>query len=756
MAQQDPSLLEENLRNLREDSLTLIALFNGVVGVLWFFWVGWPGADHFTLISAWIGMILLLGSVIGSLVLQERDLSLAAHVLVWGFLASTVCAVLTFTDPGFIYLLILPILFASVLLRTSSLVLVALVTAGFTLVISLIRHGTVFSSPSPSPLIFLLRLFVQSLSGDVALPVVIIGFVAASTWLSTQTLQTTLRWVWSGYERARRNEEVARQRQAELARALKALDEATYRWKRANYMMTLARDQAEEARRVKQQFAQTISHELRTPLNLIVGFIEVMVQSPEYYGTPLPPSYMRDLSIVYRNACHLQSLVNDVLDLARIEAAQLGLVPEETDVAGLVRDVVNTARNLVEARGLDLQVEIAPELPHLFLDPTRIRQVLFNLLNNAARFTDEGHVRVRVWPRDEDVIFSVADTGRGIAPEDLERIFEEFQQVDGSTRRPREGAGLGLAISRRFVELHNGHIWVESVLGEGSTFYFSLPVEHEHLDITPESPMLVSETAPARPSDSLILAVTRSPSTATLLNRYIHGYRAAIVRDLANARRAMRQLMPQAVVIDTTSEAAAPEDLQELATQWGRPRVPFVACPFPGEEAMRQRLNVDGYLIKPITASNLEDMLNRLGTEIESLLIVDDDADFVRLVNRMLAVSLRQYQVSSAYSGQEALALLQSRQPDAVLLDLMLPDIPGAEVVTRIRELPGGEDLPIIIVSAQDEMDSPRLIEGTMLITKAEGLMPGEAVRWIQEVLDTATQAQKEPGEELEDLEAAP
>jgi CheY-like chemotaxis protein len=465
---------------------------------------------------------------------------------------------------------------------------------------------------------------------------------------------------------------------------------------------------------------------------------------------------MRDLSIVYRNACHLQSLVNDVLDLARIEAAQLGLVPEETDVAGLVRDVVNTARNLVEARGLDLQVEIAPELPHLFLDPTRIRQVLFNLLNNAARFTDEGHVRVRVWPRDEDVIFSVADTGRGIAPEDLERIFEEFQQVDGSTRRPREGAGLGLAISRRFVELHNGHIWVESVLGEGSTFYFSLPVEHEHLDITPESPMLVSETAPARPSDSLILAVTRSPSTATLLNRYIHGYRAAIVRDLANARRAMRQLMPQAVVIDTTSEAAAPEDLQELATQWGRPRVPFVACPFPGEEAMRQRLNVDGYLIKPITASNLEDMLNRLGTEIESLLIVDDDADFVRLVNRMLAVSLRQYQVSSAYSGQEALALLQSRQPDAVLLDLMLPDIPGAEVVTRIRELPGGEDLPIIIVSAQDEMDSPRLIEGTMLITKAEGLMPGEAVRWIQEVLDTATQAQKEPGEELEDLEAAP
>jgi CheY-like chemotaxis protein len=362
---------------------------------------------------------------------------------------------------------------------------------------------------------------------------------------------------------------------------------------------------------------------------------------------------------------------------------------------------------------------------------------------------------VRVWPRDEDVIFSVADTGRGIAPEDLERIFEEFQQVDGSTRRPREGAGLGLAISRRFVELHNGHIWVESVLGEGSTFYFSLPVEHEHLDITPESPMLVSETAPARPSDSLILAVTRSPSTATLLNRYIHGYRAAIVRDLANARRAMRQLMPQAVVIDTTSEAAAPEDLQELATQWGRPRVPFVACPFPGEEAMRQRLNVDGYLIKPITASNLEDMLNRLGTEIESLLIVDDDADFVRLVNRMLAVSLRQYQVSSAYSGQEALALLQSRQPDAVLLDLMLPDIPGAEVVTRIRELPGGEDLPIIIVSAQDEMDSPRLIEGTMLITKAEGLMPGEAVRWIQEVLDTATQAQDEPGVGVEGLEEA-
>jgi signal transduction histidine kinase len=222
------------------------------------------------------------------------------------------------------------------------------------------------------------------------------GLVALASYLSENNLYTALDWLWHAYGLAHKNEQEAFERRAELRRALKALDEATHRLERANYMLVLAHDEAETARRLKQEFPQTISHELRTPLNLIVGFTELMIESPEHYKEPLAPAYLRDLNIVHRNASHLQKLVNDVLDLARIEAAQVAMLPEETDPAVLVREAVNTARSLIESRHLALHTEIEPDLPHLWVDPTRIRQVIFNLLNNAARFTEQGSVTVRV------------------------------------------------------------------------------------------------------------------------------------------------------------------------------------------------------------------------------------------------------------------------------------------------------------------------------------------------------------------------
>ncbi|MBC7239137.1 MAG: hypothetical protein H5T71_03435, partial [Chloroflexi bacterium] len=230
---------------------------------------------------------------------------------------------------------------------------------------------------------------------------------------------------------------------------------------------------------MKQQFAQTISHELRTPLNLIISFTELMIQTPEYYEAPLPPKYARDLGIIYRNARHLQSLINDVLDLARIEAAQMALITEETDLSALTYEAVNTVRSLVESRGLALHTNIPPALPRLRVDPRRIRQVLFNLLSNAVRFTEKGSITVTVMQQDNEIVFAIRDTGIGIADEDKTRIFEEFRQADSGTHRRYGGAGLGLAISKRFVELHGGRIWVESQVGQGSTFYFTLPITQD-------------------------------------------------------------------------------------------------------------------------------------------------------------------------------------------------------------------------------------------------------------------------------------
>ena len=517
---------------------------------------------------------------------------------------------------------------------------------------------------------------------------------------------------------------------------LTALDEATYRIERSNLMLKLTSEQAEEARRLKEQFAQTISHELRTPLNLIVSFTELMVESPEYYGSRLSSTYLRDLTIVHRNARHLQTLVNDVLDLARIEAAQLIIVPQEVDSDALVHDAANTIRSLVETHNLTLHTTIQPNLPPLQIDPIRIRQVLFNLLNNATRFTEQGDITINVFRQDNEVIFSVADTGVGIPPEKLSLIFEEFQQVDGSTRRRHGGSGLGLAISRKFVELHGGRIWVESEVNKGSTFYFSLPISHTPVDSVGKLQQSPQQNTPN--AELILLAATSSPSAAALLSRYLNGCRTVIVQNLEQARLAAQKLMPQVVVLDTAGTELTPATLENLIQDWGLPRTFFMACPLPGEELLRRQLAVNGYLLKPVSRQSLWDILRQFEDNADKVLLIDDDRDFVRLMSRMLDNPLRRYQVISAYSGQEGLALFRHHQPDLILLDLDLPDLNGIEVLQQIRAMPTGQHVPIIVVSAQDGIDTLKALTGPVFVAKADGLMPGEVIQWIQKTLDLA------------------
>ncbi|HEY66553.1 MAG TPA: response regulator [Caldilineae bacterium] len=722
---QEPPEFRDELAELHAESLKITTLCIGGIGYLWLIWVLWPntGGDSPSLVM-WMGSgLLVLGAVLGY-ALRHRFPGLASGLLVGVMFLAVSSGMLVFRTQEIAYLFTLPVIFSGVLLGPRSVLPVTVSAVFLTLSIGSIPVGD--------------RLF----SSSMVLPSAVIALVALASWLSARNLHTALVWVWHAYERARQNERDTRERQGELRRALKALDEATYRLRRMNYMLALARDQAEEARRLKQQFAQTISHELRTPLNLIVGFTELMTESPEYYGASLPPAYLRDLNIVYRNACHLQKLVNDVLDLARIEAAQMSLVPEEVDPADLVREAVHTARSLVESRGLALYTEIEPDLPRLWVDPTRIRQVLFNLLNNAARFTDEGSITVSVHQEGEEVVFAVKDTGVGIAPEDLPRIFEEFEQADKGTRRRHGGAGLGLAISKRFVELHGGRIWAESQVGQGSTFYFSLPIYRteaamSHLDRLAGSAEGVSFKEGEEP---VLLAVTPSPAAAALLTRYVRGCRVVVVSDLGQAQYTARQLMPQVIVIDRACGGIDAEELEALAQEWEMAHIPFVACPLPGEEVLRQQLMVDGYLVKPVSRRSLWDMLRQFGENVDKVLVIDDDQDFVLFISRLLEDSpIRRYQIIEAYSGREGLEMMRRHQPDMVLLDLRLPDIQGAQVVERIRSNPAWQYIPIIVVSAQDELDRQGILQQAVTITRASGILPGELVHWIQAVVGTAT-----------------
>lgn len=709
------------LAELQAASLRTIAPVAAVIGYAWFLWIDLPGRSRPAPPGAWVGLVLLILSATLCYFVSKRHLRLAGYLLVWGLFSTAACVSFTYPSPLSACLFVPPVIISSTLLGQWTLAGAPTAAGLLTVATGALHANTDFVSS--------------------ALPAMaIIGLVSLAGHLSSRNLYAALSIAWHGLDIASRNEQAARERQGELRRVLKALDEATYRIERTNYMLTLARDQAEEARRLKQSFAQTISHELRTPLNLIVGFTALMTESPQYYKAPLPAAYARDLRIVHRNACHLQSLVNDVLDLARIDAAQMSLLPEETDPIALAHEAANTMRGLVESRGLQLLVQTADALPLLWADPVRVRQVLLNLINNAIRFTESGTITISIHQSGDSLLFSVSDTGTGIAAEDLPRIFEEFQQLDASTRRQHSGAGLGLAISRRFVELHGGRIWAESEVGHGSTFFFSLPLQRIHPATVPEQPAEVRLAPAPDRSDRLLLAITESPAAAALLTRYVRGCRTMAVRDLEQARQAVQRVMPQAIVIDTNCTAYDAPALLDLAKAWGLPSTPFLACPLPGEESARQRLAANGYLVKPVTQKTLFDALRQFGDKIDRVLVVDDDQDFVELLARMLDSPLRRYQVIRAYSGEEGLASLHEEMPDLVLLDLALPGIDGKQVIQRIRTTPEWRHLPIIVVSAQEEIDSLDSLPGTIAIAKAAGFRPGEVVQWVQKALGSALQ----------------
>ncbi|MBC7236171.1 MAG: response regulator [Chloroflexi bacterium] len=707
----------ENLAYLRAESLRSIALLNGIIGYLWLVLVLRPEMRQDLLAQTWWGALTLLLMALGSYMTRKR-LLLSSICLIGGSLVSVLCLMLTYRSTGFSYLLALSLIYGGMLIGHSAVWFIAALSNLF---LVLVKVWALRAIP---------------LFPDLVLPMLFLCIVALASYFSARNLYVALTWVWSQYERSLDMERVARERGAELRQALKSLDEATYRLERTNQMLALAYQQAEEARRLKQEFAQTISHELRTPINLIVGFTELLAQNPEYYGSRLTPAYIRDLSIVHRNARHLQNLVNDVLDLARIDAAQMSIVLQQVDPVDLTLEAVQTARGLIESRGLELRTDIERDLPCVSADPLRVRQVLINLLNNAARFTEQGSVTVSVHASGTEVVFAVKDTGVGIAQEDIPLIFQEFRQLDSTTRRRHDGAGLGLAISKAFVELHGGRIWVESQLGRGSTFFFTLPARPNEAE-TPYAPHWprYSRKEIVERGESVLLAVTPSTSAATLLSRYVQGCRTVIIQDIQQARRAAQELMPQVILLDQLYQ----EDVERLAQEWQLPQAVFLRCPLPGETIRRRRAVVNGYLIKPISQQSLWDALRRFGDRVDKVLVVDDDRDFVRLLARFLDSPVRRYQVIRAHSGHEALEMICHHELDLALVDLKLPDMDGFQLIDEMRNMSGGRDIPIVILSGQDEFNGLEALYGEISLSRATGFTPADIVHCVQDVLTLAT-----------------
>lgn len=530
---------------------------------------------------------------------------------------------------------------------------------------------------------------------------------------AAQSFYAALQAAESQAKESRANAAEARQHRGELHKTLKSLDMAYLQLERINGELLQARAEANAALNFKKEFVTQTSHELRTPLNLIIGFSETMAFSQNSYGVKLPAPYLRDVTEIHRNSRHLLSLIDDILDLAKLESGRMGLRFNLADVGEICQSVHDTIQPLTQAKGLGLSLGLPAGLPRLWIDRARIHQVLLNLISNAARLTKQGGIHLHVEFRENrnDLLFQVRDTGPGIPPDQLTQIFEEFQQAP-ETSGASGTTGLGLTISQRIVELHGGHMWAESLVGQGSTFSFALPVYtplgESHLQPQAEQPKAVQP--------SIILLADEHAEDFGLLQRHLDGYLLTSAPDWDVASQLVSKVHARAII--SGHEPPAHLDLP----------VPVVICPLPSSHEMAQAWSVDGYVRKPLTIRALRLALRQHAPEATRLLLVDEDASSLRLVERMVLGLDNGYRVARAYDAAEAWESLKSNPPDAVLLDL---DTAGSREL--IGKLKAQGKLPILALSGLDLDEN--VPTRPISVASANGFTVTEILKFLQGIL---------------------
>ncbi len=688
-----------NLVNLRRQLTRHIAILIGLAGAAGS-WALLPG-NGFSPIT--FGLPLLLAATGIVVFLAEPRWPLIARLLLAAGPTATLLLAMTAAPAPW-----LP--FTGVLI----IVLGAMLITGSEVIIGLLLLGIGYWSPA-GPLD---QATLVALAATAA-------FGAALAWLIRHSLYTALEWAWTSEQQAARLLGEVRAHRGELSRALKSFELANARLRRVENELVTARQQSDEARRAKEQFAANVSHELRTPLNLILGFSELMYRTPEVYGAfAWPPKLRRDIYQIHRSSQHLLTMIDDILSLSRFEMARFDLHAEPTSLEQLIEGVVDIMRDLFQSTATRLTLDVEPDLPAVIIDQTRIRQVLLNLLTNALRLTEGGEVRVRARSDPDAVTISVTDTGPGIPADKLSYLFEEFYQVDLSLRRSRQGAGLGLAISKRFVEMHGGRIWAESVEGHGATFYFTLPLPDRH---TPLARPHLERTvdAPLRASQGCVLVVDPDIETTRRLASYLQGWDVIRIANIEHAAEVAAQEKPRAIIHNRRPDFAEREDLYAALP------LPVISCCLPSRAWIAGARQVMSCLSKPVTREQLLEAVNS-AAGVRTVLIVDDDRGFCQLVTRHIESAGMPLEVSAAYTGEEGLHLMRSQTPDLLLLDLLLPGKNGFDVLMELAEDPTLCKVPVILLTATSYVEddlSPK--DGRIVVSSAAGLQPGEILRGV-------------------------
>jgi PAS domain S-box-containing protein len=490
-----------------------------------------------------------------------------------------------------------------------------------------------------------------------------------------------------------------------------------------------ARAAAEAASAAKSEFLAKMSHELRTPLNSIIGFSDMLAD--ESFG-PLNEKQRRYVTNVLTSGRQLLQLINDILDLSKVEAGRMDLTPAEFDVADVLAETRTLMGALADQKHLQVEIDVEEGLASVLLDQAKLKQIMYNLLSNAIKFTPErGRIRITARrPPDAaaGIEIAVADTGIGIKPEDQQRIFRDFEQIESASVRQQQGTGLGLALTKKLVELHGGRIWVESEFGRGSTFRFVLPLR-VRTRVTPR-PIAAPREAPVqRGAGSLVLVVEDDPPAGDLLGQYLSeaGYRVAHASSGAQALALARSLKPDAITLDILLPG---EDGLAILTQFkASPEtkdIPVVVVSITEHRELGLSLGAVEWFVKPVQRDGFVKAVRRAvgvlpAGSTPTVLVVDDDPAAVELVTDLL--TLQGFRVMAAYDGHQGIAAALAQRPDVIVLDLIMPGLNGFEVVRRLRDHPIGRNIPILVYTGKEltVADRAQLQDSVLAVVSKEG-----------------------------------
>lgn len=493
----------------------------------------------------------------------------------------------------------------------------------------------------------------------------------------------------------------------------------------------------ETASRLKSEFFANMSHELRTPLNAILGFSELIYDGVAGPTTPTQLEYLDDILMSGR---HLLTLINDVLDLAKVEAGRLQLHPETVDVSLLAQEVISVLQGAATQGGVDLHL-VAPAPRHAYLDPSRVRQVLYNYLSNAIKFTPKnGRVSVRIESAQPNAVrIAVQDTGIGIAADDISRIFREFEQLQSASARSGTGTGLGLALTRNLVEAMGGTVSVESVLGEGSTFYAVLPtsLDGEHSTLPNRSLPGMAWNSPR------VLVVQEEPENQNVLVRMLTeaGYAVTTASTGVQACQLAGDEKFDAIVLDwRLPDSSSAEVLETIRGNGANATTPLLLVYVSAAEESTVSFAVSGVISKPLDRETLKDALVSAGVPSNRrfpILVVDDDDATLRLAE----ASLKQlgYDPACFAFPNEALSWLESNEPGAVILDLVMPEIDGFAFLHRMDAMRPGQRVPVFVWSVKDLSAAElEVFRNRARTTVLEGKRTGNGL--LRELSDIVTQ----------------